>query len=250
MRGLWTLIPAVLLATHASAQDQRTGSLVPGGGSSMVEETGRLHGSERTQTRNAEAARRAADEAHGTMRLYASCVVASAVGRDRDELLAFLTTRPDAADANRRATKIESDNCFTGVGADSILIRFTPGLLRGMIFRQLYFDLSRQPSRVSFSYQQLAAVWSPDGSPNFVATQRFADCVVAADPAAADRLLKARIGTPDQDAAVGAVAGRMRGCLQQGLTLQMSRIVLEGVLAEALFRRATAPPTALPAGQR
>jgi len=33
---------------------------------------------------------------------------------------------------------------------------------------------------------------------------------------------------------------RMSRCLTQGLTLQMSRVVLDGVLAEALYRKVTA----------
>lgn len=224
-----------------AAEKPRTGSLVPGGGgSSMVQETGRIRSDERARPGNPAAARRAANEAHDTLRMFASCLVSGAsTDRERRDMAAFLRTSPDDPAVKTRSDKIVRDNCLNGVGADSVLLRFPTSLLRGAIFRQLYINVgSRSPSPVS--RQEISAVWSPGVGGTQAANQRFGDCIVAADKPAADKFVRAKVGSAQQDAALGNVMARMSGCLTQGLTLQMSRAVLDGVLAEALYRQATA----------
>ena len=232
---------SLAVGSSVTAQDQRTGSLVPGGGgSSMVQESGRVRPSDRVETSNPVAKRRAANEAHETLRRFASCLVSGAEAtREKRDLAAFLQTSPEDPAVNPRADKILRENCVYGTGAESALLRFQPTLLRGAIFRQLYLDLGR-PSPSPVTRGDISSAWSPDVSGTFAANQRFGDCIVAADQHAADGFVRAKVASPQQDASLQEVMKRMSRCLTQGLTLQMSRVVLDGVLAEALYRKVTA----------
>jgi hypothetical protein len=235
---------ALSIGPSVAAQDQSTGTLVPGGGgSSMVQESGRLRPSDRAQTNGRAAMLRAANEAHETLRRFGSCLVSGAgTSREQKDLAAFLRTLPEDPALTARAKKILRENCLYGTGAESALLRFSPSLLRGAIFRQLYLDHGRKlPAPVT--PDDISSAWSHDGSGSFAASQRFGNCIVAADQQAAENFVRAKVASVEQDASLRAVMMRMSGCLTQGLTLQMSRVVLDGVLAEALYRRITASGT-------
>jgi hypothetical protein len=236
------LIAVSIAGAAVAAQEQHTGTLIPGAtGSSMVEETGRLRRSDRPLNRGAAAKRRAANEAHDSLRRFASCLVGGAeASSERRNMAAFLSTDPDDPAINKRTDKILRENCVYGTGAESALLRFQPGLLRGAIFRQLYLDQGTQAA-ARITRADVAGVWSFDAGGSYAANQRFADCIVAANPKAADSFVRAKVASVQQDAALGELMGRMGGCLTQGLTLQMSRVVLDGLMAEALYRKATAP---------
>jgi hypothetical protein len=244
-------VTAVLTCgSSLGAQDQRTGSLVPGGGgSSMVQEAGRPRLSDRLRTSNPAAIRRAANEAHVTLRQFASCIVSGAgTSRERRELATFLRTSPDDAAVVKQTNKIVREYCLNGTGADYALLRFDSSILRGAIFRQLYLDVGTKSS-APVTRDEISSVWSPSVGGNFGANQRFGDCIVAADQNAADAFVRAKVGSAQQDASLQAVMSRMSGCLTQGLTLKMSRVVLDGVLAEALYRNVTAPGVVNSAGR-
>lgn len=234
----------LLLGAQVGGADQRTGTLVPNANpGTMVEEAGRVRSSERNTPANAAAIRRAADQAHETMRKYASCLVFEAnSSRERTRLIEFLSVSPEGADADARLQRTIKPDCLYNVSADSVLLRFSAPLLRGEVFRELYLDLAANPRRAPITRAQIADAWSTDNfRGNFAGTQHFADCVIAADPAAADALMRVKVGSAEQTAAVNRVAAHMGPCLTNGATLQMSRIVLEGAVAEALYRRATDP---------
>lgn len=237
------LAVSLAIGPSLAAQEQRTGSLVPrGGGSSMVQEWGSLRPSDRAPIGNAAAARRAADAGHEALRRFAGCLVSGAdATRDRRDLTAFLATSPEDEAVNARAVRIAKPNCVYGSGADSTLLRFQPGLLRGAIFRELYLELDgKSPAPVT--REDIASAWS-SASGSFAANQRFGGCIVEADQHAADSFVRARVSSVEQQASLRDVMARMSGCLTQGLTLQMSRVVLDGVLAEALYRKVSAPHT-------
>ena len=61
----------------------------------------------------------------------------------------------------------------------------------------------------------------------------------AADAQAAESFVRAKVASAPQEAALRSVMASMSGCLTQGLTLEMSRAILDGVLSEALYRRVT-----------
>jgi hypothetical protein len=205
----------------------------------MVQESGRIRPSEKAPTGKPAAARRAANEAHDTLRRFASCLVSGAeASRERRDLAAFLRTSAEDPALGARTNKILRENCVFGTGSDSTLLRFSPDLLRGAIFRQLYLDLGTKAAPV-VSRGDISTIWSPDVRGAFAANRRFGDCLVTADRAAADGFVRAKVASAEQDTSLQRVMARMTGCLGQGLTLQMSRAVLDGVLAEALYRQST-----------
>jgi hypothetical protein len=205
----------------------------------MVQEAGRVRGSEKPPATKGAAARRAANEAHETLRTFASCLVRGAgTSRERADLVAFLQTPLDNPAVHARTDKILRENCIYGTGADSTLLRFSPELLRGAIFRQLYLDRTdSSPAAVSRADVLPAALL--EGDLSLSGNQRFGACIVAADAQAAESFVRAKVASAPQEAALRSVMAAMSGCLTQGLTLEMSRAILDGVLSEALYRRVT-----------
>ena len=149
---------------------------------------------------------------------------------------------PDTRDGEALARRVQKPDCLYAAPADAVLLRHDSGALRGLLFREVYLDRTRPVRKAASIAEALGATPPPPNEKgNYAATQRFSDCVVSADPTAAEALIRAPIGTPEQDAAVSRVATKMAGCLQKDMTLQMSRLALESALSEALYRRASNP---------
>jgi hypothetical protein len=70
--------------------------------------------------------------------------------------------------------------------------------------------------------------------------QRFGDCVVSANPADARALVLATAATQAERAAIARLGPALGGCVAPKNQVRFSRAVLQGVLAEALYKRAAA----------
>jgi len=77
----------------------------------------------------------------------------------------------------------------------------------------------------------------------------MATCVADTNPAGIVALLKTRIGSSDEKAAVSALAPSLGQCLATGYKLNTNRLGLRTALAEALYHRAFDPAPAAGAAQ-
>jgi hypothetical protein len=236
-------VVSAVLCSPSAAQETKTGTLVPGReSSSMIEENGLLRKFTPPSLKD-RAQRRANAGANETMRGFTTCLADTDNKREHEALVSFLKLPPEDGRTSASARKLSRPECLYGAGADYVTVRYSNDLLRGGLFRALYLNTLRSPPRKSVDRQEIESVWNDLISGNFGAMIRYGDCIVASDKSAAEAFLTSRVDSAEQSAAVRKLGPTLGKCLKPGATLQLSRMVLEGVLAEALYRRATAVGT-------
>ena len=121
-------------------------------------------------------------------------------------------------------------------------IRFKAIILRGAIFTELYrrrisgTSPFAAPTGVPAPYNSLApAVEDEDGKLQ-MALLAFADCVVQHDRADASAMVVAPTASQVQNTSLVALRSALGPCLPQGQQITLSRPVLEGSIAEILYR--------------
>lgn len=161
----------------------------------------------------------AAAQARDTMNRYAECVVktrAAAVRR------ALSTETPDA-----ELARLASDDCLA-----SGQLQMGTSLFRGALYRALYLrDFGRDA-------ELPAGEATPAASTNPLLL--FGDCVARLDPAQTQAFVVAMPATPGEDEAVAALGASFERCVVAGDRIGFSKTVLQGALAEALYKRSAA----------
>ena len=71
---------------------------------------------------------------------------------------------------------------------------------------------------------------------------RFGECVVRSDPASARNVVFARIGTPEEMAAMKAMAPVLSSCIAKGENVAFTRLSIRNTLAVNYYRLANAMP--------
>lgn len=191
-------------------------------------------------------------EARATMRHYGQCLVNTPAGELTHAAVLVLLTRPDGTLTAKETQRLRVPECLdrkdTAFDYDTQL-SFAEPLLRGAIFRALYFGPLKPQVRSWATANAIAPAWSSGGDAR-AALQKFGGCVVNADPATAERALKAAPVSADEGNAYQDLAPALGRCVAEGVALQLSKSVLEGILAEALYRRSVmataAVTTAIP----
>lgn len=215
MRGRQLIVSAVALAastmTVAQSRYQRdTGSLLP------VPERARISdGGDQ------------AERSRLVLAQFARCTV----DRRATQLRKLLVLPLDKLnDANWRT--LADDECLA-----SGEIRFKPILLRGAIFVELYRRQMKE-GRAARSFK--AAPYQPTtvAEPGALddALLAFADCIVGLDRTDASAMVVAATASRAQDGALARLRPSLGSCLPQGQKISLSRPVLEGSIAEILFR--------------
>ena len=82
----------------------------------------------------------------------------------------------------------------------------------------------------------------------YAALSPFGECVVRASPAQSLAVLRTRVETPEEDAALKAVFPVLGSCLEKGSALRLNKFVMRGTLALNLYRLARAPRIAAAGG--
>ncbi|WP_425229845.1 hypothetical protein [Sphingomonas sp.] len=186
---------------------------------------------------------RARDEARTVMRAFGACLVdhASMTG-PHGRLVVFLNTPPTGRDGARTGTAVSDPECLTRASSyvSGVRMRFRADLLRGAVFRALYLQRGRTP----IARAEIEPGFAQPETAVITALQHFGDCVVAGDATNADLAIRGAAGTAAESGAYQALAPVMGACLPRGRQWRFTREVLEGVLAEGLYRRTTAPAPA------
>jgi hypothetical protein len=172
-----------------------------------------------------------ADQARDTMNRYAECIM-----KTRPAAVRRALSRPDAVIPVELAKIADGDCLMNGE------LRMNASLFRGAIFRAIYMR--------DFSHEPLPSAWGEaamTASANPLLT--FADCVVQLDPNNARSFVLAKPATPDERDAVANLSATLGRCVAPGDQVGFSKTVLQGALAEALYRRTEASAVAAEAAE-
>jgi hypothetical protein len=177
------------------------------------------------------------DDKAGYSNLYAAeCLV-----RQNRPLLEKLILLPPFSLASTRSFSVlMREPCFQRGGTLIIGPRFQ----RPSFYYALYrADYGRRPGGISagpinFLDDILGAPRAAGGA--YLALRNFTDCVVRAAPEDARSLVTAGLGSADEEAAFKKLSTKFDACLYVGQTLDFSRGILIGLVAEALYREAKA----------
>lgn len=76
-------------------------------------------------------------------------------------------------------------------------------------------------------------------SRRFVAYRKFAQCVVRTDPVASRALVLGPVGSANEAAAIQTLSPALGSCIDKGVTINLTKERLSGLVAEALYRLST-----------
>ncbi len=175
------------------------------------------------------------DKARATIVALSQCIVLS----HRGEVERALAIPPLDKQANRALGALAGSECLR---YGELSMKTT--MLRGGIYAALYrIDFAKSAPAIAdrpldFSADVQGAV-TPDAQ-QYLWLRQFADCVVRTDPADARTLVLSPVASAAENASFTALAPHFNGCAVQGMTLTFSKIILSGLVAEALYREAKA----------
>ena len=185
------------------------------------------------------------DQARATIIAFSQCIVLS----HRSAVEQALAIPPLDKQASRALGALAGSDCLR---YGELSMRTT--MLRGGIYAALYrIDFAKGAAAIAdrpldFSADVQGAV-TPDAQ-QYLWLRQFADCVVRADPADARTLVLSPVASSAENASFAALAPHFNGCAVQGMTLTFSKVILSGLVAEALYREAKAASIATaPAGK-
>lgn len=125
-----------------------------------------------------------------------------------------------------------------------------PRYLRGIIAQARYLArypdaapasiASAPPSEIAVEIYNQRVTSAADAPSEII--RIFGDCMAAADPMRLDALVRSDAGSAQETTAIGAIQPLMGPCLWNGQSVQFTRTTLRAALADALYRKAIAPP--------
>jgi len=223
--AVWlTIVCAMPGAVEQNAQGQApTGSLIPQKPSGLMAVTGQQR-------------ERLFDD-------FAACVVRHSPAQTRSFLLRSDDFTADPA-LGSLETYLNLGPCMKDVAANEsaleIRARFSSQSLRNQLAERAYLvahhafeppapDSPPPPARLFFA--------APKDLPTAQANAAFSDCIVAANTAGADKLLRTRSGSQDERAAAFAMAPALSGCLIAGHTMSLTPASVRAYSAVGLWQR-------------
>jgi hypothetical protein len=172
----------------------------------------------------------AADSGRMALPAYAACLVE----HDRAEIERVIARFPDEKEQTALWRLADADCLSSGE------LTMTDQLLRGALYAELYRRsyAYHAPSIAGASIDWWAdtAAQEPAAANNFVALRQFAECLVQKHPEESRQLMLVPPRSRREDEALGAMTPDMGPCLVAGAELKFSKPVLEGLIAEALYR--------------
>ena len=174
------------------------------------------------------------DIARTTMRSYAHCVI----NFNRPRVIAYLETIPGSPEAHKISNSLAIDKCLV-----SDELRFNEKLFRWTVYDDLYntsyrnFDVTKILTVPETDFASLANAIGSTGS-EAIAVWQLGECSVRAAPNEAATLVKSAIGSKIESAAINAIVPHVGGCVDKDSQIKFSKLVLRGIMAEALYKMA------------
>ena len=116
-------------------------------------------------------------------------------------------------------------------------------LMRVAAYRALYIrDYRKQVPELSGSAMGYVSVADSDSfSQEIARLNSFGSCVARANPASAHSLVLANAATDEEGEAIDGLRQNLADCLPGGTSVKFTKSVLQGLLAEVLYREAQTP---------
>lgn len=171
---------------------------------------------------------------------FAACLSNRAQGR----IQKLTTLAVDSSDYRMSAQRLydTSDEVCSVNGS----VRYNPVLFTGALYDALYardFAFSGPtafPATVVTRYaDRYRAPYSKDAR-RAIALEGFGECVARAEPEQARKLVLAAPGSAAEQQQFTALAPRFQGCVVNGATVEMSKAIVRGAVAEGLYRLSVA----------
>jgi hypothetical protein len=229
VRSALGIAPVLLAATPALAQhgvEMETGSHIPVPQRARIPDGSRISDVNRSRIAMSE---------------FARC----AVDRNRAGVQHALRL-PFGDSYDHAVSSLATDECLAGG-----MMKFKVTLFRGALFTELYRgrDYAQKHGQAwNVSFAKISLDQDPLAHPSQDAAQwralmSFGYCVVGRDEANARAAILLPTASAPQEAALRALGPSFNTCLPVGTTLTFSKPIIEGVLAEVLYRGAEVPAT-------
>jgi len=183
------------------------------------------------------------DAARKTLYAFAACTLK----RHRKHVMELLTLPVSDPTITRDMRPLADEDCL----ADGSL-QFDPLLFRGSLYVELYrVQFGTRPADLkptSVSPNEIPSAWPNPSLQSFSTLFNFADCVTHRDPSSVRTIVLSGPGSAQESAALAALSPQFQLCLVKGTQMRVSKSVLAGMLAEALYRQSTTPAPAMIAG--
>ncbi|HEY6815143.1 MAG TPA: hypothetical protein VI168_06355 [Croceibacterium sp.] len=164
----------------------------------------------------------ASAQARDTMNRFAECIVTERTAAVRRAL-----AEPTHGAVTIGLAKLASDDCIMGGELQMGTALFRGAIYRAMYMRDFGADAPLPPGELMVG---------ASSDPVLV----FGDCVATLDPAETRAFVMARPATSVENEAVAKLSASFGRCLAPGNEARFSKTVLQGALAEALYRRSVA----------
>jgi hypothetical protein len=176
------------------------------------------------------------------MNQFARCII----DRSPEGVAAAIALAP--GDDSSAFNRVASDECL-----DQGRMSFSPALLRGALFGELYRRQTKGVKNLSVKFPPQPLDWSAPPSPESNTRARtnyfmlwMSDCVEKTNGAEMRTIVGAPVGSSAQETAYAAVIPSLGPCVPAGQKLAISRAMLEAAFAEYLYRSAVpAKPAAV-----
>jgi hypothetical protein len=154
--------------------------------------------------------------------------------------------------------KLALDSCLGAVMSDqyaTVVLRFDRAVLRGNLAEVAYLASHRQPLTKTAAWTETIAnrvIVPSESQATARAKGDFSDCIVFHDPAGADAVLRTKVASEAELAAVKALVPALSSCLNAGGRLELTpdtvrRYAASGMWARAHFLSAPLAPPAVSA---
>lgn len=181
---------------------------------------------------NADIARKLLDD-------FGKCLVSLHPELARDVI--YGPTQPERT----RKRIASTTDCLRGERGADLSIRFNSDLLRGAVYKAFY----ARDHQMLPVVPAVASPWAADflgvskanitDQAAYVTLRNLGQCLTEAEPSAVHTVLVNDAGSAAEAEAFKAIMPRIGGCLSEGVTVQLSRAILIGILAEVSQRLAT-----------
>lgn len=177
-----------------------------------------------------------ANVARQSLAEFAKCLSVNQAGRI-GEIIAL----PADSTKYRRAALRLYETADAMCAGDATL-KYNPVLFAGAMYEALYVrdfgygGPAAFPESVTTRYvERYRAPYSADAR-QAIALEQFGECVARAEPGAARQLVLSVPGTPAEETQLAALKPRFGACVINGKTVEMSKGVIRGAVAEGLYR--------------
>jgi hypothetical protein len=168
------------------------------------------------------------------------------LGKEREDGLFISDCMPGGTRLRARGTQIRYGlaEALALADAGKLSLDFAgvaPLVHRPFVDQPMPADVAADPRRL--------AGWNAYAAEHvaYAAVAPFGECVVRAAPAQSLAVLRTKVETPEENAALNALGPVLGPCLAKGKAMKLNKFVMRGTLALNLYRLANAP-RGVPAG--